>query len=116
MRRLSTLGVMLFLAGCGGTNGFKGDTRNMPRIAPMAYGPISNACMSSDRKARSRALCGCIQAVANQTLSGSEQRRAVRFYRDPQEAQDVRQSDRPGDERFWRSYKAYSERAERICR
>ncbi len=116
MTRLLTLGMMLFLMGCGGANGFKGDTRNVPRIAPMASGPISTACQQSDRKAGSRALCGCIQAVANETLSGSEQRRAVQFYRDPQSAQDIRQSDRAGDERFWRSYKAYSQRAEQVCR
>jgi hypothetical protein len=30
-------------------------------------------------------------------------------------AQEVRQSDRPGDERFWRAYIAYAEKAERIC-
>lgn len=81
----------------------------------MASGPISAACMQSDRKARSRALCGCIQAVANDTLSSAEQRRAVRFYRDPQSAQDVRQSKRPADERFWRAYSSYTQRAERIC-
>ncbi|WP_294609041.1 hypothetical protein [uncultured Roseovarius sp.] len=116
MTRFSTLGMMLFLAGCGGVHGFKGDTRHVPRIAPMATGPISTACLTSDRKARSRALCGCIQAVANETLSGSEQRRAVQFYSDPQSAQDTRQSNRSGDERFWRAYTAYSERADLICR
>jgi len=116
MTRLPTLGMILLLTGCGGANGFKGDTRSVPRVAPMASGPISTACEQSDRKARSRALCGCIQAVANDTLTGSQQRRAVKFYRDPHSAQEVRQSDRPGDERFWRSYAAYAKRAEQICR
>ncbi|MBC7131697.1 MAG: hypothetical protein H5U16_01145 [Roseovarius sp.] len=83
---------------------------------PRASGPISDACLASDRKARSPALCGCIQAVANQTLSASEQRRAVRFYRDPHEAQEVRTSQRPADQRFWTAYRAYADRAEAVCR
>ncbi len=83
---------------------------------PSASGPISQACLASDRTARSRALCGCIQAVANQTLGGSDQRRAASFYSDPQRAQEVRQSDRSSDEAFWEAYKAYGARAEQICR
>lgn len=110
MRYVMILSV-LTLAGCGGANGFRGG----PGGAPMASGPISDACLSSDRKARSRALCGCIQAVANQTLTGAEQRRAVGFYRDPHQAQDIRQSKRPVDERFWRAYTNYANRAEQIC-
>lgn len=112
MMRWVMLGAVLALAGCGGANGFRGDTRS----APMATGPINSACLQSDRKARSRALCGCIQAVANDTLSGGQQRRAVRFYRDPQSAQDIRQSKRSGDERFWQAYSSYSQRAEQVCR
>jgi hypothetical protein len=81
----------------------------------MASGPINQACLASDRKARSRALCGCIQAAANQTLTGAQQRRAVAFYSNPQLAQDIRQSDSPNDERFWEAYRAYGERAERLC-
>ena len=112
MKQIMMLGVVLSLAGCGGVNRFDGDTRG---ARPMASGPLSDACLQSDRKARSRALCGCIQAVANDTLSGRDQRRAVSFYRDPHSAQEIRQSDRPGDERFWRVYTAYAEQAERVC-
>lgn len=110
MMRWVMLSAVLALAGCGGGN--RGDTRSVP----MATGPLNSACMQSDRKARSHALCGCIQAVANDTLSGSQQRRAVRFYRDPQAAQDIRQSKRSGDERFWEAYSTYAQRAEQICR
>lgn len=113
MRRIAFLGLALTLAACGGSNRFEGD----PRAGrPVASGPISDACLASDRKARSPALCGCIQAVANQTLSGAEQRRALGFYRDPHSAQEVRTSDRPADQRFWETYIAYAERAERVCR
>src|SRR5690606_40941627 len=59
---------------------------------------------------RSSTMCGCIQAVANDTLSSSDQRRAVRFYSDPHLAQDVRQSSRDADKRFWKSYSDYGDR------
>jgi hypothetical protein len=110
MKTVLLLGLVLGLAACGGPGRFDGGGR------PVASGPISDACLASDRKARSPVLCGCIQAVANDTLSGGDQRRAVRFYRDLQSAQDTRQSDRPGDQRFWQAYTAYAERAERVCR
>lgn len=112
MKHIFLLGLVLGLAACGGANRFDGD----PRAGrPVASGPISDTCLASDRKARSPALCGCIQAVANQTLSGAEQRRAIGFYRDPHDAQEVRTSQRPTDQRFWAAYKAYADRAERIC-
>jgi hypothetical protein len=113
MRQALILGFVLALAGCGGGDRFR--SHKVSHGAPMAFGPISKACMSSDRKARSRALCGCIQAAANETLSGSQQRRAVKFYRDPHSAQDIRQSDRPSNERFWKAYARYGERARRMC-
>lgn len=114
MRQAIFLGLITILAGCGGSDRFRGD--NISRGAPMAYGPISKACMASDRKARSRQLCGCIQAAADQTLTGSQQRRAVKFYRDPHSAQEIRQSDRSGNERFWKAYSDYGKRARQLCR
>jgi len=113
MKTFLFLGLVLGLAACGGPGRFSGGAGGG---IPVASGPISDACLSSGRDARSVALCGCIQAVANDTLSGSEQRRAVSFYSDLQSAQDTRQSDRSRDERFWDAYTAYAERAERICR
>jgi hypothetical protein len=112
MKTVLLLGLILGLAACGGPGRFGGGGGRMP----VASGPISDACLASDRKARSPVLCGCIQAAANDTLSRRDQRRAVGFYGDLQSAQDTRQSDRPGDQRFWEAYTAYAERAERICR
>lgn len=110
MRQIILLGLVLVLASCGG--------RSAPErgaVTRLATGPINSACLTSDRRARSRQLCGCIQAVANTTLSRSEQRTAARFYRDPQRAQDIRQSDRSSHEAFWQRYRAYADSAERIC-
>lgn len=103
------------LTGCGGGSSTSQRAGNFTPM-PVASGPISDACLASDRTARSRKLCGCIQAVANQTLTGSEQRRAATFYSNPQQAQNVRQSERATDEQFWKAYRAYGERSERVCR
>ncbi len=115
MRQAIILGLAMLLAGCGGGGDrYRGGSGPSGGV-PMASGPLNQACLASDRKARSRALCGCIQAAANQTLNGAQQRRAVVFYNNPQLAQDVRQSDSTIDERFWAAYRAYGERAERLC-
>ncbi|MFU8883783.1 MAG: hypothetical protein ACNA7Q_15580 [Rhodobacterales bacterium] len=78
-------------------------------------GPIDRACMASDRKARSLRLCTCIQQVADRTLSRSDQRMAARFFRDPQMAQDIRQSDNQSHGIFWRKYRAFGETAAATC-
>ena len=118
MKNFLILGlVAAMLAGCGGGNVKSKPGRSISHgPMPTATGPISSACLTSGRSARSRQLCGCIQAVANRTLTGSEQRRAAEFYSNPQRVQDTRQSDRAGDEQFWKAYKTYGERAEQICR
>jgi hypothetical protein len=82
--------------------------------AAMA-GPIDRACMTSDRKARSPRLCSCIQQVADRTLSRSDQRMAAKFFRDPQMAQDIRQSDNQNHAIFWRKYRAFGETAAAMC-
>lgn len=106
------------LAACGG-NGNRAE-RNYnaftgPRVA-FSSGPVSDACLRAGRKGASRSLCGCVQAVANDDLSGSDQRIAVKFFADPHQAQEMRQSDNPRHEAFWLRYKAFTAKAERICR
>ena len=78
-------------------------------------GPIDSACMSSQRKAVTRSLCGCIQQVANQTLPGADQRRVATFFRDPEKAQKVRLSDSRVDDAFWLRYKEFGAQAEAVC-
>lgn len=102
------------LSGCGG-GGYRKAIRDTGPTMRLASGPISRACLASDRKARSTTRCGCIQAVANDTLSANDQRLAAGFYGDPHRAQVIRQSDRASHERFWRTYKDYAETASAIC-
>ncbi|MBB3711616.1 hypothetical protein FHS00_001187 [Limimaricola variabilis] len=91
--------ALLTLAACGGGR---------------PSGAISRACEASGRPGANAALCSCVQGAADATLSGSEQRRAAKFFKDPQKAQDTRQQD--GSGAFWSRYKAFAERAEAICR
>lgn len=77
---------------------------------------LESACTKSPRAAASGVLCGCIQDVANLTLTKSDQRMAVSFFKDPQKAQDIRQSDRGSHEKFWDRYKQFTEAAGQLCR
>lgn len=102
MRKYLVLGALTVLTACGSNS--RGAT-----------GDISRACLDADRSAASPALCSCVQQVANQSLSGSDQARAVTFFEDPQLAQETRQSSNRGDRRFWDRYRAFSDLAAEIC-
>jgi hypothetical protein len=81
----------------------------------VAAGPIERACLGSDRRAANRQVCGCIQQVADMTLRGADQRKAARFFADPEEAQKVRMSKSDRDNEFWERYKAFGAAAESQC-
>ncbi len=84
--------------------------------AGLAYaGTIERACLKSDRKAANRNLCGCIQQVADATLTGRDQRLAAKFFKDPHMAQEIRQSDNSSHEVFWKRYKAFGATAQSYC-
>jgi hypothetical protein len=83
--------------------------------APASAGPLETACLRSDRAQATRALCRCIDSVAQSTLTRAEQRRAASFFRDPQLAQDVRMSKNERDNAFWARYRAFGDAAERSC-
>ncbi len=102
MRKYLVMGALTILTACGSSS--RGAT-----------GDMSRACLDADRSAASPALCSCVQQVADQSLSGSDQARAVMFFENPQLAQDTRQSSRPGDERFWTRYRAFTDLASEIC-
>ncbi|MEM7318814.1 MAG: hypothetical protein AAF408_07305 [Pseudomonadota bacterium] len=87
----------------------------MPLPLEAAPGTINRACRSSDRPNATRQLCGCIQRVANQTLSQSERRTVAKWFADPHRAQEVKMSDRGSDERLWQRYKAFGQLAQAAC-
>lgn len=77
---------------------------------------IERACLNSDRRSASKPLCDCIQRVADQTLTGSDQRLAAKFFDDPHMAQEIRQSDRRSHEAFWKRYRVFGNSAQKVCR
>ncbi len=88
----------------------------MPLVPTSASaGPLENACLRLDRAQATRAMCRCIDSVAQRTLTRSEQRRAAAFFRDPQRAQDVRMSKSARDNEFWTRYRAFGAAAEQAC-
>lgn len=82
---------------------------------PLVAGSIEKACLSSDRNAATREMCACIQEAADVTLNTADQRRAAKFFANPDKAQEVRQSDQRSDEAFWDRYKSFGEMAEAWC-
>jgi hypothetical protein len=103
------------LAACGGG---ANNITTRGAFAPVqlyATGPLQRACMTQGRRDATSARCGCVQAVADQQLSGAEQRRGVKVFKDPHKIQEWRQSDRASDNAFWASWKAFGSTAERVC-
>ncbi|MGR3662511.1 MAG: hypothetical protein ACU0CA_15220 [Paracoccaceae bacterium] len=76
---------------------------------------LESACNRSPRAASGRVLCGCIQEVANLTLTSGDQRMAVKIFKDPQKAQEIRQSDQTSHEKFWGRYKKFASAARQLC-
>jgi len=83
---------------------------------PLYAGPIERACNASPRQSASPALCACIDHVAKGRLSRKDQKRAAKFFADPQSAQDTRQSDNASKEAFWLRYKDWSKVATQQCK
>ena len=84
-------------------------------VGAAAAGPISGACMKSDRQAANAVLCGCIQQVADQVLKGSDQRRAAKFFADPEKAHEAWMSQSASDDVFWQRYKVFGASAQASC-
>lgn len=119
IRTVALIGL-LSLGACGGSsysssNAVTSAATGVNGSLLFAQGPISRACMSAGRKQASRVRCGCVQAVADQSLTAADQRRGARFFGDPHKAQETRQSDNPANEAFWLRWKAFGQSAGRIC-
>jgi len=115
MRAFLLLVVSLGLAACGGSSHRDARTIGATPTVAFATGPIYSACRASDRDATDRQLCGCIQAVADRELSGSDTRRIAGFFDDPEEAHAVKISDSWRNESFWDLYRAYVSAARQTC-
>ncbi len=94
------------LASCGG-GGSSG--------RPSASGDISQACMAANRAAASPALCGCVQQVANQTLSARDRGHVADFFGDPEEAHAMRIDDSDYADAFWERYQNFVRTTETVC-
>jgi hypothetical protein len=86
----------------------------LPLTVPAAAGPIERACMASERGGN-RSLCGCIQQAADLTLSGGDQRRAAKFFNDPDRAHATWVSQSASDDAFWDRYQSFGQTAEAFC-
>ena len=87
----------------------------VPALSGVASaGPIERACMASDRGGN-RSLCGCIQQAADMTLSGGDQRRAAKFFKNPDAAHATWVSQSKSDDDFWERYKSFGQTAEAYC-
>jgi len=110
MRVLLFTLIIFALAACGGRS------YRASQGVEVARGPISEACLSSGRSSASRALCGCIQGVANAELNASDQRRGAGFFGNPERAHAVRLDDSPSADAFWARWTGFASRAENVCR
>lgn len=128
MMRISVAFVaVLGLAACGGGSryassnavvyggGYTASSSTPQTVVKFANGPIQKACEADGRKSASRARCGCVQAVADESLSSSDQRRGAKMFRDPHQLQEIRQSDNSENERFWLAWKAFGQTAAAFC-
>ena len=111
MGRILAILAMTALVSCGGGRA----TNDVTRFASVS-GPIKNAYMSSGRQAANRQICGCIQAAADQTLSGADQRRGASFFGNPEAAHAVRLSDTARDDAFWDRWRSFGRAADQLCR
>ncbi len=78
-------------------------------------GPIEQACLASNRAGAERALCSCVQKVADITLSAADQRLVARFFADPNRAEAVRVKTSASANAFWQRYTVFGQQAELAC-
>lgn len=123
IRTAVLLGSVVVLAACSsapaprGTGGAQSQSVSFDTgtVSRFATGPIGTACLIHDRRNASRALCGCVQAAADMTLSQADQQRGVRFFSEPEMLNEIKVSDSVANEAFWDRWDRFSETAERLC-
>ena len=76
---------------------------------------IRQACMASDRSAATRDRCSCIQRVADQALTRSDQKTVAKWFKDPHQAQVLKMSKSARDDALWDRYQNFGQMAQAIC-
>ena len=71
--------ALLILFSCGSSN----SSRSSGSVKLFAKGPIYSACKSAGRKKATKQRCGCVQAIANKSLTANDQRRGASFFKNP---------------------------------
>ncbi|WP_037311931.1 hypothetical protein [Ruegeria halocynthiae] len=84
-----------------------------PQVAEAAA--IKRACLASDRTAATRARCSCIQQVANQALTRSDQKTVAKWFKDPHQAQVLKMSQTERDDALWDRYRNFGQLAQAVC-
>ncbi len=89
---------------------------SLATVAPIAdAAQIKRACLASDREAATRARCSCIQRVANQALTRSDQKTVAKWFTDPHKAQELKMSKTARDDALWDRYQNFGQMAQAIC-
>ncbi|WP_209505718.1 MULTISPECIES: hypothetical protein [unclassified Ruegeria] len=76
---------------------------------------IRQACMASDRSAATRDRCSCIQRVADQALTRSDQKTVAKWFKNPHQAQVLKMSKTARDDALWDRYQNFGQMAQAIC-
>ncbi|WP_170782811.1 hypothetical protein [Ruegeria lacuscaerulensis] len=76
---------------------------------------IKRACLASDRSAATRDRCTCIQRVADQALTRSDQKTVSKWFADPHKAQELKMSRSARDDALWDRYQNFGQMAQAIC-
>jgi len=76
---------------------------------------IKRACLASDRSAATRDRCSCIQRVADQALTRSDQQTVAKWFTDPHQAQELKMSQTARDDALWDRYQNFGQMAQAIC-
>ena len=82
---------------------------------PVSAGQIERACLLSERAGGDRALCACIQTVADRMLTPADQRDVARFFGDPDRSHDMKLRDDARAEAFWARFSEFGAAAEADC-
>jgi hypothetical protein len=82
----------------------------------VSAGPVERACVASVRAKGNSSLCGCVQKVADVTLSGADQVMVAQFFLNPDKAEEVRMKSTVSANAFWDRYTVFGEQAQMACK